>query len=60
MYCGRNSLNSLGAFWPKSYQTVSVRGQVNKAYVTEMEDFGSIPDRVKPKTNKIGIHSFPA
>ena len=27
---------------------------------TEAVDLGSIPGRVKPKTIKIGIHSFPA
>ena len=27
---------------------------------TEAVDSGSIPGRVKPKTRKIGIHSFPA
>ena len=30
------------------------------ASVTEAVDKGSIPGRVKPKTIKIGIHSFPA
>ena len=30
------------------------------ASATEAVDSGSIPGRVKPKTIKIGIHSFPA
>ena len=29
-------------------------------FATEAVDSGSIPGRVKPKTTKIGIHSFPA
>ena len=35
-------------------------GRVDRASDTEMEDSGSIPRRVKPKTIKTGIHSFPA
>ena len=31
-----------------------------RASTTEAVDTGSIPGRVKPKTIKIGIHSFPA
>ena len=34
--------------------------RVDRASVTEAVDFGSIPGWVKPKTIKIGIHSFPA
>ena len=33
---------------------------VDRASATETVDSGSIPGRVKPKTIKIGIHSFPA
>ena len=35
-------------------------GRVDRASATETIDAGSIPVRVKPKTRKIGIHSFPA
>ena len=35
-------------------------GRVHKASATEVEDSGSIPGRVKPKTINIGIQSFPA
>ena len=34
--------------------------RVDRASATETVDSGSIPGRVKPKTIKIGIHSFPA
>ena len=37
-----------------------ISGRVDRASTTEMVDSGSIPDRVKPKTRKIDIHSFPA
>ena len=33
---------------------------MDKASATETVDLGSIPHRVKPKTIKIGIHSYPA
>ena len=36
------------------------RGRVDRASATEAVDSGLIPGRVKPKTIKIGIHSFPA
>ena len=39
-------------------QTAGPNGRVDSA--TEMEDVGSIPGRVKLKTIKRGIHSFPA
>ena len=32
----------------------------DRASATEAADSGSISGRVKPKTIKIGIHSFPA
>ena len=35
-------------------------GRVDRASATEAVDSDSIPDRVKPKTIKIGIHSFSA
>ena len=37
-----------------------ISGRVDRASATEAVDMGSIPSRVKPKTIKIGIHSFPA
>ena len=37
-----------------------IRGQADRASATETVESGSIPDRVKPKTEKIGIHSFPS
>ena len=40
--------------------TVPISGRVDRASATEAVDSGSIPGRVKPKTIKIGIHSFPA
>ena len=43
-----------------SYIPRLISGRVDKASVTETVDSGSIPDRVKSKTIKIGIHSFPA
>ena len=33
---------------------------MDRASAPEAVDSGSIPGRVKPKTIKIGIHSFPA
>ena len=38
----------------------SISGRVDRASATETVDQGSIPDRVKPKTIKIGIYSIPA
>ena len=37
-----------------------ISGQVDSAFATETVDSGLIPGRVKPKTIKIGIYSFPA
>ena len=37
-----------------------ISGRVDRASATEAVDLASIPGRVKPKTRKIGIHSFPA
>ena len=39
---------------------IRISGRVNGASATETVDSGSIPSRVKPKTGKIGIHTFPA
>ena len=39
---------------------IPISGRVDRASATEAGDSGSIPGRVKPKTIKIGIHSFPA
>ena len=36
------------------------RSRVNRTSAAETEDLGSIPDRLKPKTIKIGIRIFPA
>ena len=41
-------------------QIKPISGRVDKASATEAVDTGSIPGRVKPKTIKIGIYSFPA
>ena len=44
---------------PKSSPTPKpISGRVDRAFATEAVDLGSIPGRVKPKTIKIGIHSF--
>ena len=40
--------------------TLPISGPVDRASATDAVDSGSIPGRVKPKTIKIGIHSFPA
>ena len=37
-----------------------ISGQVDRASATEAVDSSSIPNWVKPKTIKSGIHSFPA
>ena len=37
-----------------------ISGRVDRASATEAVDTDSIPGRVKPKTIKTGIHSFPA
>ena len=37
-----------------------ISGRVDRESATEAVASGSIPGRVKPKTIKIGIHSFPA
>ena len=44
----------------KNFYLKSISGRVDRASATEAVDLGSIPGRVKPKTRKIGIHSFPA
>ena len=40
------------------FQVQPISGRVDRASATEAVDSGSIPSRVKPKTVKIGIHSF--
>ena len=52
------SLSSLFIEFIRQYLPFS--GRVDRASATEAVDSGSIPGRVKPKTIKIGIHSFPA
>ena len=42
----------------KAFKPIS--GRVDRATASETVDSGSIPGRVKPKTRKIGIPSFPA
>ena len=37
-----------------------ISGRVDRASASETVELGSIPGRVKPKTIKIGVHSFPA
>ena len=39
---------------------ITISGRVDRASATETVKSGSIPARIKPKTMKIGIHSFPA
>ena len=36
-----------------------ISGRMDRASATEAVDLGSIPGWVKPKTIKIGVHSFP-
>ena len=43
-----------------SRKYLPISGRVDRASATEAVDTGSISGRVKPKTIKIGIHSFPA
>ena len=38
---------------------IPISGRGDRASATEGVDSGSIPGRVKPKTIKSGIHSFP-
>ena len=45
--------------WSRCFRP-TVSGRVDRASTTEAVDLGSIPCRVKPKTIKIGVHSFPA
>ena len=42
----------------KTQSNKPISGRVDRACATEVADLGSIPGRVKPKTRKIGIHSF--
>ena len=45
---------------PDGTECLPINGRVDRASATEAVDSGSIPDRVKPKTIKSGIYSFPA
>ena len=45
---------------PAKHSLDPINGRVDRASATEAVDSGSIPGRVKPKTIKIGIHSFSA
>ena len=47
-------------FLPPSTFNRSCSGRVDRASAPEAVDSGSNTGRVKPKTIKIGIHSFPA
>ena len=42
------------------FVSIPISGRVDRASATKAVDLGSIPSQVKPKTIKIGIHSFPA
>ena len=53
--CARQGILELQLGYTKP---ISVR--VDRASAAETIDLGSIPNRVKPKTVKIGIHRFPA
>ena len=44
----------------RSVVSKPIRGQMEIASTTEAVDPCSIPCRVKPKTRKLSIHSFPA
>ena len=33
--------------------------KVDRSFATEMENLGSIPGRIKPKTIKLGIYKYP-
>ena len=41
-----------------SFNGLPISGQVDRTSATETVHLGSIPGRVKPKTIKLGIHSF--
>ena len=43
-----------------SISIVPISSRVDRASATKAVNSGSIPGRVKPKTIKIDIHSFPA
>ena len=46
--------------WKEGSSVVSYFRSVDRTSATETVVMDSIPDRIKPKTIKIGIHSFPA
>ena len=57
IYCSENLTTTTKIFQLAKHQ---VFGQVDRTPVTKTVDSGSISGRAKPKTIKIGIHSFPA
>ena len=60
-YCMQNyKPNSLAPMVHLMLASEPISGRVDRASATEEVDWGSIPGRVKPKTIKFGIHSFPA
>ena len=52
---GKNQLDDLEL----DESVLPICGLVDRASATEAVDSGSIPGRVKSKTMKFGIHSFP-
>ena len=50
----------MAIFSLRKRSSTTISGRVDRASATEEVDWGSIPGRVKPKTIKFGIHSFPA
>ena len=54
------ALMQYGQIVGKTWKIKLISGRVDRASATEAVDTGSIPGRVKPKTIKIGIHSFRA
>ena len=65
-YVGELSVYACNAFKDQvkkidaCYSIKSIGGRVDKVSATKTVDSSSIPDQVKPKAVKIGIHSFPA
>ena len=53
-------LNLASPFFFAFLHIKPISGRVDRASATEAVNSGSIPGRVKPKTIKIDIHSFPA
>ena len=53
-------MTAVSALLDYKYCSTTISDRVDKASATKTIDSGSIPGRVKLKTIKIGIHSFPA